>query len=51
MIYQKQLENVGYFKYLVSMITNNARCTHEIKYRIAMAKQHSTGRTFLSQAN
>ena len=27
-----------YFIYLGSMITNDARCTHEIKSRIAMAK-------------
>jgi hypothetical protein len=38
MIYQKQLENVGYFNYLGSMITNDARCTSEIKSRIVMAK-------------
>jgi hypothetical protein len=31
---QKQLENVEYFNYLVSMITNDARCTSEIKSRI-----------------
>jgi hypothetical protein len=35
---QKQLENVEYFDYLGSMITNDARCTREIKSRIAMAK-------------
>jgi hypothetical protein len=35
---QKQLENVEYFNYLDSMITNDARCTREIKSRIAMAK-------------
>jgi hypothetical protein len=35
---QKQLENVEYFNYLGSMITNDARCTREIKYRIATAK-------------
>jgi hypothetical protein len=34
---QKQLENVEYFNYLGSMI-NDARCTREIKSRIAMAK-------------
>jgi hypothetical protein len=28
MIDQKQLENVEYFNYLGSMITNDARCTH-----------------------
>jgi hypothetical protein len=35
---QKQLENVEYFSYLGSMITNYARCTREIKFRIDMAK-------------
>jgi hypothetical protein len=35
---QKQLENVEYFSYLGSMITSDARCTCEIKSRIAMAK-------------
>jgi hypothetical protein len=35
---QKQLENVEYLNYLGSMITNEARCTREIKSRIAMAK-------------
>jgi hypothetical protein len=34
---QKRLENVEYFTYLGSMI-NDARCTLEIKPRIAMAK-------------
>jgi hypothetical protein len=38
MIDQKQLENVEYFNYLGSMITNDASCTREIKSRIAMAK-------------
>jgi hypothetical protein len=38
MIDQKQLENVEYFNYLGSTITNNARCTCEIKSRTAMAK-------------
>jgi hypothetical protein len=38
MIDQKQLENVEYFNYLGSMITSDARCTREIKSRIAMAK-------------
>jgi len=38
MIDQKQLENVECFKYLGSMLTNNGRCTCEIKSRIAMAK-------------
>jgi hypothetical protein len=38
MIDQKQLENAEYFNYFCSMITNDARCTREIKYSIAMAK-------------
>jgi hypothetical protein len=38
MIDKKQLENVEYFNYLGSMITNDARCKCEIKSRIAMAK-------------
>ena len=35
---QKQLENVKSFKYLGSMLTEDGRCTCEIKSRIAMAK-------------
>jgi hypothetical protein len=35
---RKQLENVEYFNYLGGMITNDARCTREIKSRIIMAK-------------
>jgi hypothetical protein len=38
MIDQKQLENVEYFKYLGSMLSNDGRCTCEIKSRIVMAK-------------
>jgi hypothetical protein len=38
MIDQKQLENVEYFNYLGRMLTNDARCTSEIKSKIAMAK-------------
>ena len=34
----KQLENVECFKYLGSVLTNDGRCTCEIKSRIAMAK-------------
>jgi hypothetical protein len=34
---QKQLENVKYFNYLDSMLTNDARCTHEIKFMIVLA--------------
>jgi hypothetical protein len=35
---QKQLENAKCFKYLGSMLTEDGRCTCEIKSRIAMAK-------------
>jgi hypothetical protein len=38
MIDQKQLENVESFKYFGSTLTNDGRCTCEIKCRIAMAK-------------
>ena len=38
MIGQKQLENVECFNYLSSMLTNDGRCTREIKSRIAMEK-------------
>jgi hypothetical protein len=38
MIDQKQLENVECFKYFGSMLTNDGRCTCEIKTRIVMAK-------------
>ena len=38
MIDQKQLENVECFKYLGSLLTNDGRCTREIKSRIAMAE-------------
>jgi hypothetical protein len=37
MRYQNQPENAEYFNYFGSMITNDARCTPEIKSRIAMA--------------
>jgi hypothetical protein len=40
LIDKKQIENVECLKYFGSMITNDARCTCEIKYRIAMQKQH-----------
>jgi hypothetical protein len=38
LIDQKQLENVGYFNHLDSMITKNNGCTCEIKSTIALAK-------------
>jgi hypothetical protein len=37
MIHKKQHKNVHYFNYL-GTITNHARCIHEIKSRIVMAK-------------
>jgi hypothetical protein len=33
-----QLDNVKYYNYLGSIITNNARCTREIKSRISKEK-------------
>jgi hypothetical protein len=38
MIDQKQLDNVESFKYVGSILTNDGRCTCEIKCSIAMAK-------------
>jgi len=38
MIDQKQPENMEYINCLGSMMTDYARCTREIKYRIAMVK-------------
>ena len=38
MIIQTQLESVECFKYLGSILTNDGRCTCEIKCRIALAK-------------
>jgi len=38
MVDQKQLENVESFKYLGNILTNDGRCTCEIRCRIAMAK-------------
>jgi hypothetical protein len=35
---QRQLANVKCFRYLSSMLTDDGRCTCEIKSRIAMAK-------------
>jgi hypothetical protein len=53
MIDQKQLQNMEYFKCLGRMITNDARCTCEMKTRISMAKKkkHSTRRRLFSPAN
>jgi hypothetical protein len=48
---QKQLENVEYFVYLGSMITNDARFTCETKSRITMAKAALNKKKTLSPAN
>jgi hypothetical protein len=48
MIDQKQVENVEYFIYLGSTITNDARCTNGIKSRIVTAKAAFTKKTFLT---
>jgi hypothetical protein len=49
MIGQKQPEDVEYFNYLGSMITDDARCTLEIKCRIAMAQTDFNKKTFHQQ--
>jgi len=51
MIDQKQLENVEYFSYLGSMITNDARCICEIKARIVLAKSAFNKKKLFSPAN
>jgi hypothetical protein len=51
MIDEKQLENVEYFNYMGSKITNDARRTREIKSSTDMAKQYTTGRKLFSPAN
>jgi hypothetical protein len=38
MIDQNQPENVEYFNYFGSMITDKAKCTRQIKSRICMAQ-------------
>jgi len=38
MINQKQLKNVEYFNYFGSLITDDVKCTCEIKSRVAMTK-------------
>jgi hypothetical protein len=49
MIDRKELENVEYFNNLCSTLRNDARCTREIQYRIAMV-QAASARLF-SPAN
>ena len=48
MIDHKQLENVEYFIYLGSMLTNDGRCTCEIK---PWQELHSTRRRLFLPAN
>jgi hypothetical protein len=51
MIDQKQPEDVRYFNYLGSMITNDARCLHmKLNPGLVLKKQHST-RTLFSPAD
>ena len=49
MIEQKQLESVEHFNCLGSMITNDARCTCEIKSRINKAKTAFNKQTLCHQ--
>jgi len=48
---QNQPENVKYFNYLRSTITNDARCTCEIKSRISIAKATFTKKNTASPPN
>ena len=48
MIDLKQRENVEYFKYVGSLITNDAKCLREIKSRIDMAKAAANKRRFFT---
>jgi len=36
---RKQWENLEYFNYLGSLITNDARCAHKLKSRIAIQQE------------
>ena len=47
MIDQKPLQNIAYFNYLDSIITNDARYTHKIIFRTATAKAAFTRRKTL----
>jgi hypothetical protein len=51
MIDQKQPENVEYYNYLDSMVTNDARCIREITVTTVMQKQYSTRSRRFSPAN
>jgi hypothetical protein len=45
---QKRWENVEYLNYLGCLTKNDARCTHEIKSRIAMAEAAFNKRTLFT---
>jgi hypothetical protein len=45
-VFSAQLGNVEFFNCLGSTITNDARCTCEIKSRISMAKANFNKKTF-----
>jgi hypothetical protein len=47
MVHQKQLQNMKYFKYLSSIVTNLARCTREIRSSIALSKAAFNKEKFL----
>jgi len=49
MLDQRQLDSVEYFSCLGNMVTNNARCTYEIKSRIAMEKASSNKKTLFTR--
>ena len=44
----RELKEVGHFKYIGSMLTRYAYCTREIKTRIAMTKEPSEKKVSLS---
>jgi hypothetical protein len=46
---QKQLDNMEYFSCLGRMVTNDARCTREIKSRIAMEKASTNKNTLFAR--
>jgi hypothetical protein len=46
---KKQQRNVEYFNYLGIMITNDARCTSEIKTRIVLAREAFNKTLFTSK--
>ena len=48
MINQKQLQNVEYFNYFGSLITDNVKCTYEIKSRAGMTKAAINKKVFFT---